>query len=42
MNKENKSLHEVRCKDCDKLLCKIKGQVEVICPRCGKLNKDRK
>lgn len=35
-------LKEVRCKQCNKLLAKAKGIVEIKCPRCGEINKTEK
>lgn len=31
-------LEEIRCKKCNKLLGKIKGEAEIKCPRCRTLN----
>lgn len=33
-------IKEMRCKKCNKLLGKGIGQFEIICPRCGELNKN--
>lgn len=40
--RRSKALHEIRCEACNKLLGKIKGQAEIKCPRCGKINKLKK
>lgn len=43
MNKKKDSiLSEARCKKCNKLLGKIRGQADIKCPRCGTLNKYNK
>jgi phage FluMu protein Com len=31
-------LRVVRCLQCNKFLGKIKGEAEIKCPRCGKIN----
>lgn len=31
-------MKEFRCSKCDKLLGKIEGKAEIVCPRCKKLN----
>lgn len=33
------NLREVRCVNCNKLLGKAKGIVEIKCPRCSQINK---
>lgn len=30
---------DMRCKSCGKLLCKTDGNTEIVCPRCGSLNR---
>ena len=32
-------LIDVRCSKCNRLLCKFKGQAEIKCPKCGKINR---
>ena len=38
---DTQPLREVRCPDCRKLLCKMRGELlnlqEIACPRCGNL-----
>lgn len=29
---------DVRCKNCNKLLGRVKGEAEIKCPRCKELN----
>lgn len=31
-------LSEIRCMKCGKFLAKLKGEIEVKCPRCGTYN----
>jgi len=33
-------MEPIRCKKCNKLLGHIKGEYEIICPRCKELNKN--
>lgn len=35
-------LIKVRCKKCNKLLARIKGEVEIKCTRCNTLNRFEK
>jgi LSD1 subclass zinc finger protein len=35
-------LEEARCKSCNKLLGKVKGEAEIKCPRCRTLNSYKK
>lgn len=32
------SFYEMHCQKCNKLLAKVKGDVEIICPSCGGIN----
>lgn len=36
MNKTE--LKECRCKKCNRLLGRIKGQAEIVCPKCKEIN----
>lgn len=31
-------IKEVRCKNCQRLLAKVKGDAEIKCPRCKTIN----
>jgi len=33
------TLTEMRCTNCNKLLAKIAGTAEIVCPRCKTMNK---
>ena len=33
------TLIDMRCTNCNKLLAKIAGTVEIVCPRCKTMNK---
>lgn len=36
--KQTKKLYDARCFKCNKLLAKVNGEAEIVCPRCGGLN----
>ncbi len=35
-------LAEVRCNKCNKLLAKLKGEIEIKCTRCNEINRIEK
>jgi len=33
-----KEYYELHCQKCDRVLAKVRGDAEIICPRCGGIN----